>query len=413
MRRILGGLATVFLVVAIPMLAQRAGSGSSAGSGSNAGGGLGSVSRSPTSNVPSTTSNNPSSPGVWQNSGAIFLSGRVMFDDGMKPNSDIRIERLCSGGVTRLEAHTDSRGQFSFQVGQTTTVDTDASDNSSGGYGRPGTGFGTSGSNLGTSRGLNNSSSTPLQGCELRASYPGYRSDLLELSNHRSTDEPNVGTIILHRLGGSAAGTISLNSALVPKKASREYEKGVQFAEKGKFEEAEKHFEGATREYPKYAIAWFALGQLQQRDGSSAAAMKSFEAAIEADAKYASPYDQLALMSAQGQQWEAAAKYSSEAIALDSVDYPSCFWYNALANYHLKKTAEAEKSLAELLQKDKVHRYPQAENMFAQLLLEEGKYAEAAQHLREYLRLAPDAKDAGAAKELLAKLDKAQPPPSH
>jgi tetratricopeptide (TPR) repeat protein len=236
---------------------------------------------------------------------------------------------------------------------------------------------------------------------------------LLELSNHRSTDEPNVGTIILHRLGGSAAGTISLNSALVPKKASREYEKGVQFAEKGKFEEAEKHFEGATREYPKYAIAWFALGQLQQRDGSSAAAMKSFEAAIEADAKYASPYDQLALMSAQGQQWEAAAKYSSEAIALDSVDYPSCFWYNALANYHLKKTAEAEKSLAELLQKDKVHRYPQAENMFAQLLLEEGKYAEAAQHLREYLRLAPDAKDAGAAKELLTKLDKAQPPPSH
>jgi tetratricopeptide (TPR) repeat protein len=121
----------------------------------------------------------------------------------------------------------------------------------------------------------------------------------------------------------------------------------------------------------------------------------------------------LALMSAQGQDWEEAAKYSSEAIAIDSADYPSCFWYNALANYHLKKTAEAEKSLAELLEKDKVHRYPQAENMYAQLLLEKGDYPAAAKHLREYLRLAPNAKDAVAAKEMLAKLDKAQPAPSH
>lgn len=399
-------------VIALPQArGQRAGSASSAGSTSN-GTGLGSSNRSNTSNFPSTTNNNPSLPGVWQNSGAIFLSGRVMFDDGMKANSDIRIERVCAGS-SRLEAHTDSRGQFSFQVGQNALVDTDASSQGSGGY----DGYGrTNGSGTGSSvprslGGTSNNPTNPLQGCELRASYPGYRSDVLELGHHRATDDPNVGTLILHRLGGATAGTISLTTALVPKKAQKDYEKGVQLAEKGKFEDAEKHFSDAAAEYPKYAIAWFALGQLQQRDGSTEAAKKSFETAIEADSKYASPYDQLALLSAQGQDWEGAANYSGQAIAIDSVDYPSSFWYNALANYHLKKVAEAEKSLQRLLQLDKVHHYPQAENMYAQLLLSKGDYAEAATHLRAFLAVAPNAKDAAAAKEQLARLAQAKPAP--
>ena len=57
----------------------------------------------------------------------VFLSGKVMFDDGTAPNGDIRIERVC-GGSTRLEAHTDSKGRFSFQVGQEPAAFSDASE---------------------------------------------------------------------------------------------------------------------------------------------------------------------------------------------------------------------------------------------------------------------------------------------
>jgi len=320
----------------------------------------------------------------------------------VKPNSDIRIERVC-GGVARLEGHTDSKGQFSFQLGQNAVVDTDAADPLSGGFGRPGGGFGNTGS--GGSRGTDTSGSNALWNCELRASYPGYRSDLLELSSHRSSDDPNVGTILLHHFGRSSGGTISLTTALVPKHAQKDYEKGVQLAEKGKFEEAEKHLLNATADYPKYAIAWFALGQLQQREGNPDSARKSYAAAIAADGKYASPYDQLALLSAQGREWEAAANYSKQAIALDSVDYPSSLWYNAVANYQLNKPTDAEKSLRELLRMDTRHRYPEAENMYAQVLLSKGNDAEAVTHLRTYLAIAPNAKGAAAAKQLLARLD--------
>lgn len=405
------GRSVAFLVCAFalaPASAQRAGGGGSRGSTGSGAGSVGSTTRSPSTTFPNSTSN-PSSPNIWQPSRPIFLSGRVLFDDGMRPNSDVRVERVCNG-VARLEGHTDSRGQFSFQVGQNAMVDTDAADPMSpAGYGRSGGSLGNAEVG-GMGRG-SGSGSNPMWGCELRASYPGYRSDQLDLASHRSDDDPNVGTIILHRLGGSPGGAISVAAELTPKHAQKEYEKGVQLAEKGKFEEAEKHFESATEEYPKYAMAWFALGQVQQRDGHPEGAKKSYEAAIAAESKYASPYDQLALLSAQAQDWQAAANYSRHAIDLDASAYPSSLWYNAVANYQLKRTDEVEKSVRELLKIDKAHRYPEAEKLYAQVLLVKGDNAEAATHLRAYMALAPNAKDAEAIKQALAKLDEANAKP--
>lgn len=405
-------LAAFSVVTISPAFAQRGGNQSSSGSsaGGAAGtGNVGSTGRTPSINNPNY-GNIPSSPNVWQNTRPIFLSGRVMFDDGSRPNSDIRVERVC-GGNARLEGHTDSKGQFSFQLGQNAMIDTDASDSMSPAYGRSGGTFGGS-NNMGGFGNRDSTFNNALFGCELRASYPGYRSDLLELASHRSSDDPNVGTIILHRLGASEGSTVSLTTALVPKHAQKDYEKGVQLAEKGKFEEAEKHLLDATDAYPKYAIAWFALGQLQQREGKTEAARKSYETAIAADAKYVSPYDQLALLSAQGQEWEAAAKYSKQAITLDAVDYPSSFWYNAVANYQLRKVDEVEKSIQALLRVDKVHRYPEAENMYAQVLLSKGNYDEAATHLRTYLTIAPKASGAGQAREQLTKIEQAKAAPA-
>src|SRR5437868_711190 len=85
--------------------AGRPGSTGSVGSSGNSG-----RSSSPNS-FPNSNRTNPTGP-----SGArsIFLFGAVMFDDGTKASSDIRIERVCNGSP-RLEGHTDSKGRFSFQ----------------------------------------------------------------------------------------------------------------------------------------------------------------------------------------------------------------------------------------------------------------------------------------------------------
>ncbi len=346
-------------------------------------------------------------PGTQQTQTPIFLSGQVMFDDGTPANSNIRVERVCAGNP-HLESHTDSKGRFSFQLGQNMTVDTDASDQFAGGsFGRP------NNSSMGGLGGYGNSSggfgnnSRDLWNCELRASYPGYRSDTVELASRRPMDPPDVGIIVLHHFGNVEGTTISLTTALAPKNAQKDYQKSLQLIQKGKFEEAEARLQSATELYPKYAIAWYALGQMQQRQGRNSDARKSYQAAMAADSKFVSPYDRMALLAAQEGNWEDAAKFSKQAISLDPVEYPASFWYNAIASYNLKRAADAEKSIKDLLKLDTRHKFPEAENMMAQLLLDKGNYSEAAGHLRSYLALVPNAKNADNLKQILLKIDQA------
>lgn len=362
--------------------------------------------RTPTSSIPTTSPY----PGTYSTTPSpelrdYFFSGKVMFDDGTEPNPDIRIERVC-GSTPRLEAHTDSKGRFSFQLGHEMSVDTDAADPSAGAYSGAYPGNGNFNSQMG---GMGNASnpSDPLWNCELRASYPGYRSDVVELSSRRPLDSPDLGTIVLHRLTSVAGTTISLTTALAPKHAQKDYEKGLQLAAKGDFEEAEKHFIKATDAYPKYAIAWFALGDIQQKTGNAEGARKSYAAAIAADSKYVSPYNQLGVLAAQDAKWQDAADYSKQVIQLNPVEFPGAFWLNALANYKLKRLDEAEKSVRELLKADTAHKFPQAEGLLGEIFWERGNYPEAATHLRAYLTLHPDAKDADNIRQALAKIDQA------
>ena len=225
-------------------------------------------------------------------------------------------------------------------------------------------------------------------------------------------DAPDVGTSILHRLANVQGTTISLTSALAPKGAQKSYEKGMQLAAKSKFEEAQKRLSEATQLYPKYAVAWYALGQVQQRQGRAEDARKAYESAIAADRKFVSPYDQLARLYAEEGKWEDAANFSKQAIALNPVEFPSSFWYNAIASYNLKRTDDAEKSVKDLLKLDTRHNYPDAESMMAQILLDRGNYPEAATHLRTFLTLVPNAKNADNLKQILLKIDQASAAPA-
>ncbi len=400
-RRFLTFSAVALLTVAVhPAFAQKGGSSGGSGGGTSAGspGAIGSPNRT-LGSIPNSSLG--SSNTVTQR--PIFLSGKVMFDDGTQASPDIRIERVC-GGNPHLETHTDSKGHFSFQVGQNPMVDTDAADETSGGMGRPNGSLNTSPGVFGSGNG---NRMDPLWNCELRAAYPGYRSDVVNLANRRSLDDPEVGTIVLHRLANVQGSTISLTSALAPRHAQKEYEKGIQSGEKEKFDEAEKHFRAATDTYPKYAIAWFALGQLERREGKMEDARKAYESAIAADPKYVSPYDQLAFLYSQEQKWEEAANFSKQVIQLNPVEFPIDFWFNAIANYKLRKLDEAERSAKELLKIDTAHKYPEAETMLAQILLEKRNYPDAATHLRAYLALVPNAKNADELKQMLARLDQA------
>ena len=381
------------------------------------GGGGGTVSPTRGTNLP-TTNNNPTLNPTNTNNPVndpslnrpIFLMGKVMFDDGSPMNKDIRIERVC-GASTRTEGHVDGSGGFSFQIGGSTPAESMSADITDFGSNSPsqssplgGSGNTSNGSSSG-SRSMGTESA--LWGCELRASYPGYRSDSVNLAGRRSMDDPNVGTLILHRLGNVQGTTISVTTALAPKSAQKNYEKGVQAFQKGNLDDAEKRLQAATSEYPKYALAWFMLGEVQQRQNKIEDSRKAYIAAIEADRRYVSPYDQLARLAAKETKWDDAAQYSKRVIELNPVEFPSSFWYNTVANYNLNKDAEANKSGLALLKLDTQHHYPEVNRILSELALSSKDYPAAANYLKAYLALVPNARDAETLKQQLLKIEAA------
>jgi tetratricopeptide (TPR) repeat protein len=355
--------------------------------------------QSKTGNAPSAPAPRPTIPQGNPTYGSVsrpmFVDGRVQFDDGSPTNANVRVERVC-GGTVRLQAHTDSKGQFYFQLGDNAQVDTDASTLASG-LSSPGI--------------PDHSAMVPItgqrpseMGCEIRAAYPGYRSDNYNVSMSGGSDNLHVGTIFLHRIGGVVGTTMSVTTALAPKKSQKDYDKGLQLVKKEKYDDAEHEMQAAVDSYPKYALAWFALGQLQQKRNDLADARTSYEAAVKADPHYVSPYVQLAQLAAQEKKWDETLAFSKQTLSLNSAEFASAYWYNALANCQLGKYNDAEQSLTTLLKMDTAHLYGQAEDLMGRVLLQKGDLSGAAEHLRAYLADNPNATDADVVKQTLNKI---------
>ena len=335
----------------------------------------------------------------------IFLSGKVMMEDGTPPPESVVIERVCHGRHMP-EGYTDSKGRFSIQLGQNQMAmmaDASVSSDPGGFGGTPGFGNPSAGRGGPMGGGL---TERDLMGCELRASLPGYQSSLVNLSGRRLMDNPDVGTILLKKIGGVQGFTYSATSYMAPKEAKKSFEKGQDQAKKQKWDNALKEYQKAVDLYPKYAVAWYELGSVQLRQKDTEAARTSFSKALEADDKYVNPYLQLALLSAQDQKWQDVADTTDRVIRLNPVSFPHAYFYNSVANYNLQKFDAAEKSAREAVKLDTNHRMPKAEHLLGVLLAMKQDYSGAVQHMRAYLTHAPQANDIDQVKKQLAEIEK-------
>lgn len=336
----------------------------------------------------------------------LYLSGRVLMDDGTPPPEPVTIERIC-GSSPRAQAYTDQKGRFSFEMGQTAGIMQDASESGSASpypnsVGVPG---GPQGRRYGSRQGVN--SDFRLAGCELRAQLAGYRSDSLNLGGRRLLDNPDVGTITLHRLANVEGTVISMTSLQAPKDARKAYEKGRKALQKNKAEEAEKEFRKAVENYPKYAAAWYELGRIQQQNRDIGQARNSYGKALEADSRYLNPYVQLAEIAAAAENWRELADTTDRVLKLDPVDYPAAYLYNAAANLNLGNLNVAEKSARAAEKLDTEHRFPKIEEVLATVLAQKKDFAGAAEHLRGYLQFAPPGPDAERIKRQIAEYERA------
>src|SRR5882724_3131735 len=328
--------------------------------------------------------------------GSIYLSGRVVLDDGSELTEPAAIQTICKG-QKRTVAYSDFHGGFSFELGsQNPMADvagmTDAETD-------------TSWSDTMTSR--SRAAQRDYRDCELQAVLPGFSSELIQLSSKIfDFGSIDIGRVALHRLAHVDGLTISVTSALAPGAARKAFEKGREQEKKSQWDKARESFEKAVQLYPQYAVAWYELGRVQQQDKNMTGARQSFDQARAADPKYVSPYNALAQVAASEKRWPDVVEITDKLLKLDPVDFPEAWLWNSVGNYVGQNFEAAENSARQGLKLDEAHRIPKLEYLLGMLLMRKQDYAGASQHMQQYLSLATQPAELDEARKQLAEIER-------
>jgi len=363
----------------------------------------------PTTNGNTNGNNNPRQPTSTFPGGdstvpqVIFISGTVVLSDGLPLPERVKIERVCSG-PPHVETYTDKKGRFSFQVGQNLEMQ-DASSQSA--FNTPGSPLGNMNGN-GGGFGRGGFNERELWGCDLKADLPGFQSDTVPLSNIHYMDNPDIGTIILHRLAKVDGLTISVVSALAPKDARKAYEKGQSAAGKRKWEEAQTDFEKAVELYPKYSLAWFDLGRVQEENGHFEDARKDYEQAIAAEPKYIQPFERLSWLALRESKWQELVDRTDQWLRLDPLNSADVYYLNSIGNLQTQHPDIAEKNAREAVRLDPAKKNMRTRYILGLALAQKQDFTASAAAIREYLATAaPDAKDNEVVRKQLAQIEDA------
>jgi tetratricopeptide (TPR) repeat protein len=318
--------------------------------------------------------------------GKIMVSGPAL-TDAAKVIAKCNGSKSGPGGI--YSAYSDLKGNFSLTLGQTQSAVMDASVDPMDPM-----------MNMGRN-------SMQMTSCEVTASASGYISSQITVQIRSSLDITEVGKLILQPFGGGKdlGGIVSVTTLSAPESAQHEYAKGIQDLKDNKYEKAEKHFLKATSEFPKFAVAWEKLGQLELDGSDRVEARASFQKAIDSDPKYVPPYLHLALMNAAESKWKVVLDLSAKAISVDPQHFPEAYFLNGAANYNLGDDAAAEKSTTRADEMDKQHAFPRIQLLLAEICNRTGHLDAAAEHFRRFLELAPNSKEADVVKGRLAKLE--------
>jgi tetratricopeptide (TPR) repeat protein len=363
----------------------------------------------PSSSPGNTTAPAPlsSDPSQTSEDRVMYLQGRVATSDGTALPNDVKVERVCNNQL-RQQVYASFHGDFTMQLGSQADSYMDASGDPSSRSLSPG-----KDSLLGIPR-------RQLANCELRASAAGFRSAVINLINLdaflRNID---VGEIVIQRTTKIAGTTLSAMPYKAPPNARKAYEKGVEALRKANLANAQSDFEQAVKLYPKYAIAWFQLGSVLEKENRKDAARAAFTQATTIDAKFLPPYLSLAAMAYEEGNWPVVLTLTDHILAhdplnkvdvrdyivdLDPFNCAEAYFYNAVANYMLNKFEAAEKSGLKAEHVDLLTRFPELHLLLGEIFARKNDYPNAISEFQNYLELAPHAKKAASARERLAEL---------
>lgn len=233
----------------------------------------------------------------------------------------------------------------------------------------------------------------------------------IRLEGYRPTDTTlrQDAVIVLKRIGPGQGSSVSMATLQAPAQARKAYENGVAAMLRKKWDLAREEFERAVAIYPKYAPAWSDLGEVLIEQSKSREARAAWERSIEAEPKYLRPYQQLAKLALDEGRDEDALRIADRGVALNPVEFPGIYYYDAVANYNLKHLDAAEKLARQAIKLDFPREIPLAESLLGSVLAAKGDRPGAIEHLRKYLELSPKATDAAEVEQLAEKLERDDP----
>lgn len=210
-------------------------------------------------------------------------------------------------------------------------------------------------------------------------------------------------------VSGAQQTSASAATLKIAGKAEREYGKACHDLNARRLPSAETHLRKAVQQSPQYAAAWVLMGQVLGASNRIDDARAACAKATAADARYTSAYLCLADVAARQQQWNQALAMADRALALSPAQDPYGYFYSAIAEFHLGRVSDAEKSASQTIDADLIHRIPQAHLLLAQIYATEDDVHDAIIQLSAYLKVAPNAPDAAAAREKMGQLQRQDP----
>jgi regulator of sirC expression with transglutaminase-like and TPR domain len=88
------------------------------------------------------------------------------------------------------------------------------------------------------------------------------------------------------------------------------------------------------------------------------------------------------------------------------VNFPGMYIFNSVGQFNLQNMEAAERSARAALKLDPAHRFPDSSRMLGLILARRGDLEGAAEHLKAYLKLAPNAPEAQMAKDQLSRIER-------
>ncbi|HKD14797.1 MAG TPA: tetratricopeptide repeat protein [Candidatus Angelobacter sp.] len=346
-------------------------------------------------NKPTTTTNIPPVNTPQPNLQPLFISGKVLVDGGGAPPEPVAIERVCNG-VARRQGYTDAKGSFQFQLDQNLGFQ-DASETTN-------SIFDNVPQTMTQSQDI---LKTKYQGCEVRAVLPGFISSTVPLRLQGSTWQYDLGTVFLKRMDSASGSTVSMTTLNAPDDAKHAYEKGRRAFDENKFSDAEKELAKAVKIYPGLAAAWSLLGDIHQHGRQLDVAVKDYQQAISADPQFVNPNFGLGLIAMQEKRWQDAIQFTDKVLKMNAAAFPSAYFYNAVANYNLGRPELAEDNAKRFKTLDTEHRHPDVCLLLGQIFIRKQDLANAAQEMRDFLTIAPNANNAPEVRDQLKRLEDA------